>query len=203
MSTLQTARALTKNTGRFVIGFGYYNSPTIDEEIGKSSGTKTTLSFPYFELGGRFGLLKDLEVGAKVTLPGFLTVDGKVEVFSSEGLAVAGGLGLSYLGLSASSTSTSTTSFNAQFIDVLVPGYFSYDFTEWLALYTSPRYIFRYANASGGSGTAHLAGSSVGFKIGDKGGVFVEASYLKSLTSTPFDQWQANVALFFGLASNQ
>jgi len=200
VSTLQTARALPKGTGRFLVGFGYYHSPTADEQIGKT-GSVANIEFPYVELAARLGIMEGLEAGAKLTLPGYVSVDGKYQFASLGGLAMAGGLGLSYLGLKGASTGTSSRSFDATFLDVLVPAYLSYDFADWLALYVSPKYLFRFANTStNGSGTAHMAGTTAGVKIGDKGGVFLEGSYLKSLTATAFHQWQVNVAVFFGTA---
>jgi len=200
VSTLQTARALPKNTGRFLVGFGYSESPPLDEQTGKT-GAKPKVHYPCVELGARLGVMENFEAGGKLTLPGYLSVDGKYQFWSMGGLAMAGGLGLGYMGLDGTmrNSNSTDTALGASFLDVLVPAYVSYDFNDWLSLYFSPKYLFRVVSTST-NGTAHMGGTTAGLKIGDQGGFFLEGSYLKSLTATAYEQWQVNVAFFFGTA---
>jgi hypothetical protein len=46
------------------------------------------------------------------------------------------------------------------------------------------------------SGMNHLVGGTLGTKIGDGMGLFMEASYLKSVSSD-FDSFQVNGSIFF------
>lgn len=199
LSTHQTARAIPEGTARGIAGFGFFSSPTINEQISKATTLNTTIQFPFVEFGARFGVMKNLEAGGKLTLPGFLSGDVKYQFLDAGAFAAAGGLGLSYLGIAASpSSSTSSTTFSTSFLDLVVPGYASYDFTYWLGLYVSPKFVLRMA-MGGTSGTATLAGSTLGVRLGNRGGIFLEGSLLKGLSSR-FTQGQFNFGIFFGSA---
>jgi len=198
-SALQTARTLPKNTGRVNLGLGFFRSPDIDAQVGEQTGVPVEFTLPYFEIGGRFGLMEDLDIGGKYTFPGFFSIDGKYQLFSSGGFVFSGGVGMNYLSIAGSASMKDA--YHSTFFDLYLPSYISYDFNDWFALYTSPKYVMRYARSitTGGS-LAHLAGTSVGIKVGNKGGFYLEGTYLKSLSANMFNQWQANIAFFYGNA---
>ena len=65
-----------------------------------------------------------------------------------------------------------------------------------LTVYASPQYHMRFA-INGGDSIAQYLASSLGAKIGDKVGVFVEGSYGLALTEdTGGDEFQFNVSGF-------
>ena len=197
-STLQTAKALDPGSQRVLIGGGFYSSPSIDADASEASGSDVSLAMPYMELGYRRGIVDKVELGAKVTVPGTAGIDGKYELLNNGKLALAAGLGGGYLKLSSGSEGmeTSTT-----LIDTIVPVYASYDLAKAFAVYTSPKYVLRYAKSvdemgESSSGLNHLVGATVGARVGNRFGLFLETSYLKSVSSD-FDAFQVNGSIFF------
>lgn len=184
MSTLQTARTLKPDASQITIGGGYFKSPSAD------SATGTDLKFPYLEGGYRRGIMPNLDAGAKWTVPGSITVDGKYQFVDASGFAVASGLALGYL-------SASSGSYKSTAIDVQLPVYTSYDFTNWFSLYAAPKAIMRMSSTKDGGGaetssTGALVGSSLGFKVGDTWGLYVEGTLMHSLKD------KTNIAQFGG-----
>ena len=199
-STLQTAKTLDPGKQRILVGGGYYASPSVDADASEATGDDVSLAMPYMELGYRRGIVDKVDVGAKITIPGTAGLDGKYELMrSADGkLAFAAGAGIGYLKLTSGSegSETSTT-----LIDAIVPLYASYDLLRSLAVYASPKYVLRYASSTdemmeSSSGMNHLVGGTLGTKVGDGFGLFMEASYLKSVSSD-FDSFQVNGSIFF------
>jgi len=61
--------------------------------------------------------------------------------------------------------------------------------------------VLRYASSTdsdgmSSSGTDHLVGATVGTRLGNKWGLFLESSYLKSVSSD-FGAFQVNGSIFF------
>jgi hypothetical protein len=197
-STLQTAKALDPGKQRILIGGGYYASPSLNADASSATGDDVSLAMPYMELGYRRGIVKKVEMGAKVTVPGTAGLDGKYELYNDGKLAFAAGAGIGYLKLSsgAEGMETSTT-----LIDAIVPVYASYDLAKSFAVYASPKYVLRYSksldeNMMTTSGVNNLVGGTLGTKVGNGFGLFMEASYLKSVSSD-FDSFQVNGSIFF------
>ena len=80
ISTLQTAKALDPGKQRVLVGGGFYSSPSVNADVSSQTGTDTTLALPYMELGYRRGIVDNFEVGAKVTIPGTVGIDGKYQL---------------------------------------------------------------------------------------------------------------------------
>jgi hypothetical protein len=197
-STLQTAKALDPGKQRILVGGGYYASPSVNADASEATGDDVSLALPYMEVGYRRGVVKKVEVGAKVTIPGTAGLDAKYELLNDGKFAVAAGAGMGYLKLTsgAEGMETSTT-----LIDAIVPLYASYDLAKAFAVYASPKYVLRYAKsvdemAQTSSGMNHLVGGTLGTKLGNGFGMFFEASYLKSVASD-FDSFQVNGSFFF------
>jgi hypothetical protein len=90
---------------------------------------------------------------------------------------------------------------STQLIDTIVPVYASYDLAKAFAVYTSPKYVLRYAKSiddmgQTSTGFNHLVGATAGVRVGNKWGLFLETSYLKSV-SNDFDAFQVNGSIFF------
>ena len=197
-STLQTAKALSPGHQRVLVGGGFYSSPDINADASEASDSDVTLAMPYMELGYRRGIVDKVEVGAKVTVPGTAGIDGKYQFLDAGKLALAAGVGVGYLKLTSGSEGMETTS---SIIDATVPVYASYDVAKAFAVYTAPKYVLRYASSTdemgeSSSGVNHLVGATVGTRIGNRWGLFVETSYLKSVSSD-FDAFQVNGSIFF------
>ncbi len=198
MSTLQTAKALDPGKQRVLIGGGYYASPEVDADASETTGSDVSLALPYMEVGYRRGLVDKVEVGAKVTIPGTVGLDGKYQLVEAGKFAVAAGLGAAYLSIESGTDDMKSTT---KLIDTIVPVYVSYDVAKPLAVYASPKYVLRYATSVDAmdvkeSGMSHLVGATVGTRVGNRFGLFLETSYLKDVTSD-FDSFQVNGSIFF------
>lgn len=197
-STLQTAKALDPGKQRILVGGGFYASPSVDADASESTDSDVSLALPYMELGYRRGIVDKVEVGAKVTLPGTAGVDAKYQFLQKGDLALAAGIGTGYLKISSGAEGMETST---QLIDAIVPVYASYDLAKSFAVYTSPKYVLRYAksideNMQSATGINHLVGGTAGVRVGNKFGLFLETSYLKSVSSD-FDAFQVNGSFFF------
>jgi hypothetical protein len=237
MSSLQTAEVLPVDAGTIEAGVGFYTSPSINKAIEdaskESTSTSTTqtvseegskgISIPYFEFGYRRGLAKNFEMGIRYTFPGALSLDGKYSLLNREDLDVAIGLGVGYQsyetknssGSNSSNTGSgsSTTATKAEtkakstMIDVTIPVYTSYRFTENFALYASPKMILRNASSSSttdgktekSSSQFKMAGFTFGTMIGGVTGakaLALEITYAKDTTSE-FDVMQFGGAMLY------
>jgi hypothetical protein len=197
-STLQTAKALDPGRGRVLVGGGFYTSPDINADASEASSSDVTLALPYMELGYRRGIVDKVELGAKVTIPGTAGIDGKYQFLDAGKFALATGVGVGYLKLTSGSEGMEAKS---TIVDTTVPLYVSYDVAKPFALYTAPKYVLRYASSTdsdgmSSSGLDHLVGATVGTRLGSKLGLFLESSYLKSVSSD-FGAFQVNGSFFF------
>ena len=197
-STLQTAKAMDPGQQRILVGGGYYASPSLNADASESTGSDVSLAMPYMELGYRRGIVDKIEIGAKATIPGTAGLDGKYQFLDAGKLALAAGVGVGYLKLTSGSEGMETSS---SIIDTTVPLYASYDLAKAFAIYTAPKYVLRYASSTdsegmSSSGMNHLVGATVGTRLGNRWGLFLESSYLKSVSSD-FDAFQVNGSIFF------
>ena len=194
MSTLQTARTLPVNETELVAGGGYYLSPTLLETESSDANNELELvGLPYVEIGARIGMLDYLDLGLKVTIPGTISLDVKLQVVDLEGLAVAMGAGIGYLHYE---TTVDDTKFTNEIIDLMVPIYISYHFNEAFAIYGSPKYVMR-INITGDTDAAQLVGAGGGLRIGESAGVYLEATYMVDLADPDFTMIQLSGASFF------
>jgi hypothetical protein len=199
MSTMQTAR--TTDKGRFGGGFGG-GAVTASIPNGPSKDSARKFSLPFVEMGARYGLTDKWDIGAKLTLIGTATLDTKYMIIgdnNSTKFAGSVGLGVGYLSFSSGS---GTDKSNSRNVDLMIPFYFSYHPLSWLAIYTSPRYVYRtssYNNPnSSGSGNSNWYGITGGLRLGKKSAFLIECSYFGTdATTIPFTQVTAGFA--FGI----
>jgi hypothetical protein len=184
---------------RVLVGGGFYQSPDLNEDASAATGEETTISLPYMELGYRRGIVDNVEVGAKYTLPGTAGIDGKYQFLDAGKFALAAGVGVGYFKLSSEDTNGMEASTTV--IDTIVPLYASYDVAKAFALYTAPKYVMRYGKSvdfdgMSSSGLDHLVGATVGTRLGNNWGLFLETSYLQSVAND-FAAFQVNGSIFF------
>src|SRR5258705_3430161 len=142
------------------------------------------------EIGSRRGIVDKLELGAKVTIPGTAGLDAKYQLVNAGKFAIAAGLGGGYLKIESGSEGMKTST---RIIDAIVPAYISYDVAKPFAIYASPKYVMRFANSTDDQGmstssVSHLVGATLGTRIGNGFGLFLETSYMKDLVSS-FDSF--------------
>lgn len=204
MSTLQTGRALAPGTGRVLVGGGYYTSPDLNAAANEANTANDPnakplpdLKAPYLEVGYRRGIVENLELGLKLTIPGTIALDGKYQILNLGPFFLAAGVGVGYLSLTSGPADKPLKS---SLIDVMVPVYASLEPLSWLAIYVSPKYVFRATNTTGGdnpgSSTTQMVGSSAGLKLGDGTGVFAEGTLLRDLKSKA-NTFQVSGAVFW------
>lgn len=213
-STLQTARVLPPGDQQALVGGGMTTLPGAPESLGKALA-----SLPYGEIGYRYGLLDSVDVGAHVTLLGTGGLDAKWQFFDRGPLAMATGLNIGYMTISASSSSSSdattgtgtttgtttgtssdsSTASEAKttLIDVVLPLYVSYDVGSHLTAYGAPKYLLRAVMSdSGGGGAEHMLGTTAGIKLGDSFGMMLESTFMRNLSSA-YNLLQYNIAIFW------
>lgn len=185
MSSLQTARTLEEGQTQQSFGGGVYNSKSKIGEV------ETDTNLPYVEYAYRRGFAKDFDAGLKLTFLGAYGIDGKYQIYADQNWAFSAGLGLGYLSYKVSAGGEDQ---EVKYIDVMLPLYLSYDVSPGFSVYTSPKYISR--NVSGSSsGTEGVTGLTLGAKIGEKSGVYLEATMIKGKDTNQITQY--NVSYFW------
>jgi len=193
VSCLQTARVLEKDKGRFFAGGGYAAIPEYSDTT--SPGLKR---FPYLELGGRVGVAPKLDVGAKLTVIGSISFDGKYQLVDAGNFALAAGFGLG--GMPKDNDSTASKNKN-DILELLLPLYASYDASEYFSVYSSPKYVYRKFVGGEIRESENMLGATVGAKIGKSAGVYIESTLLRIL-GTNLQTFQMNASLFWNLGSS-
>jgi hypothetical protein len=186
VSTLQTARVLEEGDSFHAIGMGFYSS---DDFIGGSD-----ISLPLIEYAYRRGIWKDLDFGVKIAIIGTANVDVKYNLINGEKFALATGLGLGYLSFESESNGETAES---SIIDLMIPLYASYDVSKMTSLYGATKYMLRTVSSDASSSAdGSLLSNTLGIKIGEKAGVFMEGSLITGLDND-FSGTQFNGAYFF------
>lgn len=195
MSSMQTARTLGQGNTEAVIGASRVSYEFVSAEDTLEAKTITG------EIDWRYGVTDKLDVGVKASIIG--TSGGYVKYQflgdSESKFAGSGGVGLGFLTLSSGSGEFETKS---KTTDFSVPLYFSYHPTDWVGIYTSPRYTMRNirnTDADGSEGsTSHWYGATTGVKLGKKVAPFLEYSIFTSSGATkPLSQVTGGISIAF------
>jgi hypothetical protein len=194
MSTMQTGRTTEKNQFAYIIGLSVVNT-----EIPFGTIDTIKLHTPVVDLGVRYGISDKLDVGAKISIIGTANVDAKYQFLGDKTSKIAGsvGLGGGYISLYVNSSKT-------HLYDFMLPMYFSYHPTNWLALYCSPKYVFRitnnydYLNQITNRTNSHWYGATGGIRIGKRIAFLAEYSYYgTSQLIEPFSQISGGISIGF------
>jgi hypothetical protein len=184
-SALQTARVTPK--GEIATGIG-----VLLPKAELIAGDSTDFNGFAGEISLRYGITDKLDVGTKITLIGTGGVDAKYQFIGDGDSKFAGsaGLGLGYLTLDLGGA-------RSTIVDLTIPAYFSYHPINAVALYVSPRFLYR--NVPGFSNT--FFGGIGGVRLGTrKFGIFGEYVYLESSNKeTNSNQTQWNIGLGFNI----
>jgi len=171
LSTMQTARVVDKDDILTTIGF---SSVKTEYPIGTIDTIK--LNTPFAEISGRYGLGNNFDIGAKLTIIGTATIDGKYQFLGDNISKVAGscGLGFSYFSFESGNNKSRIT-------DIMIPTYFSYHPAKWFSIYSSPKYILKInsytSDKTNGCSISHWYGGTVGIKLGNRTGFLIEYSF--------------------------
>jgi hypothetical protein len=198
MSTLQTARALEPGQGRVLLGGGVaIVSVDPPVEWNGDSGSQLLLPAAFVEVDYRRGIAEGVELGLKATLPGAISIDGKIELWDEHGVALSVGLGLARDDDRRSEDESGKYLYELEWLDVFVPAYASIDLADAMALYVSPKYLVRCPTGDEGDRTERLAVVALGTRLGRDRGVFLEMTYYKNLTVEDADMLQVAGAIYF------
>ena len=188
MTSTQTARTLAPGKTEQSVGVGQYNTNykgTDGEEV-KASG-------PFFEYSYRRGLTEAIDFGAKLTIIGTVTLDGKYSLVEADKFAMSIGAGAGYVSISSGSGDNEA---ETTIIDLFVPLILSYDFAPNFSLYAAPRYLIRtFTGASEGS--VGYVGGSGGVKIGNTWGAYLEVAQFSPADDEYDDVTQYAASIFW------
>jgi hypothetical protein len=195
MSCMQTARVTEK--GRFVGGFGG-GAVSVGLGVMDSSNKEVIFRAPFAEIFARYGVTEKLDLGAKLTIIGTFLLDGKYQFQgnSESKFANSAGAGIGFMSISAGD-------YINKIKDIHFPYYFSFHPTNWLGIYTNPRYVLRLTNStykndsSVKNSTTHWYGMTGGLRFGKTTGFFMEYTYFGTATGRPLTQ--VTVGLGFGI----
>ncbi len=167
----QEADVLEKGESKFGVGIGA-TSYSFDVGVDGDEDIET-FTVPQLSVWGRYGLTEKLELHGHIWLPFGATLGGKYQLIGNrkqEGFALSVGGDVGYLTISSGDLETNI-------LDIYIPIYTGYRFSEDFALYLTPKYDLRILSGSS-SGTAHLFGGTVGTAIGKDVQFIMEASVL-------------------------
>jgi len=183
LSTTQTARVLPEGGVMVTGGAGKFGMHDPTDE-----GWSTTVA----ELGMRYGLGSDVDIGGRIAPIGSITLDVKKAMYDDGEAALATGLAL---GLFAANFGVAST------VDLVLPLYLSWHPTSEAALYTVPKAVLRIGAGDSG-GVASFVGATAGVRLGGEVGVFIEGTWVRPAVGViggnpdGVSLWQANFALF-------
>lgn len=190
MTSFQTAR--TTDKGKFGYGFG---GGSVSSSLAIKDVDTINISAPFLEFSGRYGISDKLDIGAKLTLIGTSVLDAKYQFLGDKKskFASSAGFGLGYISITGDDI-------KSNIFDIIVPMYFSYHPTDWLAIYANPKYVLRLNSYSGdnesGSSNSNWYGLTSGLRFGKRVGFLVEYSYFaNNQFSQPFNQVAVGIAI--------
>lgn len=192
LSTFQTADTLREGESRTYYGGGYYTSPSLNKIIEEIS-TAEDIKVPFLEVGYRRGIREKLDVGAKLAIIGSAVIDAKYHLIDETNYDISMGAGLGYFSMSSGSgdDEVKTTA-----IDLIIPVYASYQLSNWIHPYVSPKIIIRNVKSDDGSKTSPMGGATLGIMLGENTRFALEGSYLKDFNSN-FDMVQCGAVVSF------
>lgn len=170
-ASLQDADVMEKNTGSFGIGASF-TSYTFTWSISDSTEDTSSISTPAVNFWYRKGISDKLEAHANVWIPLGVTFGLKYQLI---GAPKRNGFGLS-LGLDAGYLQMGSEDSKVTIVDVYVPLYTGYKFSEGFALYIVPKYIPRFVIGDEFKTVNIMAGTG-GIRIGKKTKLMIEGTY--------------------------
>ncbi|MDD5185509.1 MAG: DUF5777 family beta-barrel protein [Paludibacter sp.] len=198
MSTLQTARVTEKGQYAYVFGGG-----VVESRIPYGTTDTLKLTIPFVEIGIRYGIFDKMDVGAKISIIGTATADVKYQFIGDSKSKFAGsiGLGVGYMNMNSN---VSNTILQSNFVDAMLPVYFSYHPINWIALYCSPKYVLRtiisqnYNDNTVSYGHSNWYGASGGIRIGKRIAFLAEYTLFENnQISEPFSQITCGISYGF------
>ncbi len=191
MSSMQTARTLGQGNTEVAVGVSRVSYEFLSDT--DTIENKALIG----EIDWRYGITDKLDVGARASLIGTSGAYAKYQFLGDDESPIAGSVGasLGFLNIEIGDSKSRTTDFS-------IPLFFSYHPTDWVALYTSPRYTLRNIKNSDTTGsegsTSHWYGATTGVRLGKKVAPFLEYSIFGSGDATqPLSQITGGISIGF------
>lgn len=199
VSTFQTARTLDPKKGRMILGGSYLLGSSKYRPDGTGSIETSWGEVPIIEWAFRTAVVEHWDVGFKLTHPATLSGDIKYQWIDHKVFAAAAGVGVGYVTITTSGL-LDNKGIRSHSADLSAPLYIGADLSRNFGIYVSPRLIAR-KNIDSSIPWAALLASTVGFRLGDTGGVLLECSYVFDLDSGA-NLTQVGIGIFFGSATS-
>ena len=144
----QGARTLSENCSSFYGGIGpsgiHFDGANKDVEVAQLQKNFQSFFSPSFFVGGRYGVLSDMDVGVEFSVPGRFSVDGKYTAWASGPYAFGLGLGTGFMQWNVKETRTTVS-------HILLPLYANYDISSSIGVFTGIRYQHEFMNTTDAS----------------------------------------------------
>ena len=134
----------------------------------------------FYEVGGRLGVVKDIDIGLRVILePGIVSTlsDVKFQLVRSPTYSMSTGLGVSFMSLNGSLNEDTT---NISLFETHIPLYTTFHITKNVDWSFTPKLIYRIVAETGGYA---IAGASTGFFLGGRTRFGIEYSAFQNTTN--------------------
>lgn len=159
VSGFHTGRTIEEKSGEISLGLNLTRSPDFFNDTEEDI---PNVFFPILELGGRYGVAKNIDVGLRVNSALNFLIDGKFQVVGDQESEFAVALGAGFGGFGIVSSAGALLNFQ-------VPVYTSFHPKENIHIYFSPRYIGQFGTTIGEStGLINYLGGNTGVLFGTK-----------------------------------
>jgi hypothetical protein len=177
-ATLQDPDVVEKGKGSFGIGVSY-STYSFEWAVSDSADSTHEFSIPALNLWYRKGITDKLEAHVNMWLPLGLTIGVKYQLLGSlqkKGFGLAVGLDGGYLQMGADSSKVTL-------VDLYVPIYTGFKFSESFGLYFVPKYIPRLTFGEFESGLRNVVAGTLGLRLGKETRFMVECTYGRDLAA--------------------
>jgi hypothetical protein len=178
-ATLQDPDVVEKGKGSFGVGVSY-TTYSFEWSISDSTNDTLDVSVPALNLWYRKGISDKFEVHANMWFPLGLTIGVKYQLLGSlqkKGLGLSVGLDGGYLQMGSDSSKVTL-------VDLYVPVYAGFKFTESFGVYLVPKYIPRFMFGENDTELRNVVAGTLGLRLGKETRFMLEGTYGRDLQST-------------------
>ncbi len=181
LSSYQEAKVVPVGEGKAFLGVtGYQDDLRRDFDADTTKGQE----FNLIELGARFGVYKNLDIGLKYTLIGAVNVDAKYQILgcdSGSQFQLSSGLKGGYASLEGKVNGGNV---DIPVTDLILPVYATFAPFSWFGVTAAPEFCYRISDNKLEYPSGPIVGSNFDVHVGRKYGVIGEFGYHRHLTSS-------------------
>ncbi len=188
----QTGRTVEKGHGEFSAALNVTQTPNFNDN-GMANDIPSVF-LPVMEVGGRYGVGRNVDVGLRLSTSLNFLIDGKYQFIGDQESPFAMAVGGAFGGFMVSVANSSLLNFQ-------VPLYASYHPTEKLHLYLTPRYIGQFGSVGSlSSDLLNYTGANAGILFGKKTKFGIDIGYYglsvwkdKFYDTVEYDEFKSSV----------